>query len=333
MNAYERVMNRLEGKSVDKIPNLNIVMEFAAKCVGASYREFCTDYRVLVEANLQCAQLFGIDAVSAISDPMREAGGFGAKVIIPEHGVPYCSDYLLSDLSKISKLKPIDPMDNDRMLDRIRAIESFKQSIKGQIPIIGWIEGALAEASDLRDISNVMMDLILEPNAMLDLFEVIYQSQKKFAKAQIEAGADFIGIGNAAASLIGPDLYEQFCLEYDRRIIKDIHDMGAKVKLHICGNTEPILTHLAKLDADIFDCDYPVDMNYAMDMFKDTHTASNGNLNPVQHFMQGTEASIMGHVEQLKSISDSRMFISGGCEIPATTSHAVMKAMNRALYL
>ena len=34
MNSYERVMNRLAGKPVDRIPNLSIVMLFAAKELG-----------------------------------------------------------------------------------------------------------------------------------------------------------------------------------------------------------------------------------------------------------------------------------------------------------
>ena len=50
MTSYERLMNRLEGKPVDKLPNLNIVMALAARHIGATYREFCLDYRVLVES-------------------------------------------------------------------------------------------------------------------------------------------------------------------------------------------------------------------------------------------------------------------------------------------
>ena len=36
-----------------------------------------------------------------------------------------------------------------------------------------------------------------------------------FARAQVEAGADLIGVGDAAASLIGPRLYEPFVLPYE----------------------------------------------------------------------------------------------------------------------
>ncbi len=333
MSSYERVMNRLEGKPVDKVPNMNIIMAFAAKQIGATMKEFCTDYRVLVESKIYCANEFGIDTVSVISDPMREAHGFGAKVIFPENDVPFCKEHLITVLSQIKDLKPINPMNNERMIDRIRAVESLKKQVGGKIPIIGWVEGALAEAADLRDISYLMMDLMMDGERMKEFFEIIYEQQKIFAKEQINAGADFIGIGNAAASLIGPALYEEYCLEFDTRIIKDIHDMGAKAKLHICGNTEPILELIAKTQADIFDADHVVDFSKAIEAFKGTNTVANGNLDPVAHMMRADEQIITEEVKKRLDLADERTLISGGCEVPAATSGEIMKRMNEMLYL
>ncbi|MFR6146007.1 hypothetical protein, partial [Neglectibacter timonensis] len=47
MNSKERLEARLQGKPVDKIPNLNIAMALVAKCAGVSYREYAQDYRKL----------------------------------------------------------------------------------------------------------------------------------------------------------------------------------------------------------------------------------------------------------------------------------------------
>lgn len=333
MTSYERVMNRIEGRAVDKIPNMNIVMSFAAKQVGASLKEFITDYKVLVESKLICADKFGIDKVSVISDPMREAHGFGAQIIFPENDNPYCNHHLITDLSQINQLKPVSPLENERMLDRIRAVELFKQEVKGTIPIVGWVEGALAEAADLRDISLVMMDLMMEPDKMHEFFNIIMEQQKLFAKEQVLAGADFIGIGNAAASLVGPKLYEEFCLEYDTEIINYVHQLGAKAKLHICGNTEALLPLLAKTGADIFDVDHVVDFSKAIEAFKGTNTVANGNLDPVSDMMNADEQLIKLRTKEKILVADDRTLISGGCEIPASTPENIMKKMNELLYL
>jgi uroporphyrinogen-III decarboxylase len=105
MNSYERVKNRLKGNPVDKIPNLNIIMTFAAKYIGVPYKKYVTDFKVLVEGNISCCEKFGIDMVSAISDPCRELFDFGANVVLPENDVPYCKDFLIKEYADIKKVK------------------------------------------------------------------------------------------------------------------------------------------------------------------------------------------------------------------------------------
>ena len=80
MNSYTRVMNRLQGKPVDRIPNMSIVMMFAARELGVTYSQCCSDYRLLAEAAILCHKRYGIDMVCAISDSLREAEGFAQSI-------------------------------------------------------------------------------------------------------------------------------------------------------------------------------------------------------------------------------------------------------------
>lgn len=41
MNSYERVMNRLKGRAVDRAPNFCILMNFAAQYSNVCYKDFC----------------------------------------------------------------------------------------------------------------------------------------------------------------------------------------------------------------------------------------------------------------------------------------------------
>lgn len=333
MTPYERVMSRLEGKPVDKIPNLNIVMMFAGDYLGFKYGEYVSDYRKLVQARIKCAEEFGIDVVSCISDPMREAHAMGANVMIPEDAVPYSNGHLLEDYSDISKIKIVNPFEGERMLDRIKAVELFREEVGGHYPIIGWVEGALAEAADLRGVSEIMMDLLVEPDFCSELLEKTYEQTLMFAKAQIEAGADIIGVGDAVASLIGPDLYEKFAFPYQKKICDEIHKMGAKMKLHICGNTQSILPKIKEVGADIFDVDFPVDFKVAVDTFKGSITSANGNLHTAAVMQRGSEEDVIKAVQQCIAVSDETTMISAGCEIPRGTPYVNMKTMSRTLRL
>jgi uroporphyrinogen decarboxylase len=81
MTPRGRYLAVLDGGQPDNLPRIPILMQFAAEHIGSHYGAFASDYRVLVEANLRCAEDFGLDQLSAISDPYRETAGFGAPVI------------------------------------------------------------------------------------------------------------------------------------------------------------------------------------------------------------------------------------------------------------
>ena len=331
MTSLERVNARLLGKPVDKIPNLNIVMALAAKCAGVTFREFATDYRKLVEGNLRCIEKFGFDAVCVISDPMREASAFGANVIFPEDSVPYSDPYLLDDLSDLSKLQRFDPFESPRTLDRIKAVELFKQKVGNDYPVIGWVEGMLAEVADLYGVNNLMVALMDEEPAFLELMEIIFEQHCRFAKAQIDAGADIIGVGNAVASLIGPALYEEYALKYDKALTEYIQKCGARVKLHICGNITSLLELITQVDPDILDLDWMVDMETAVKTFSGRRTCVSGNVDPVAVLLQGDADKVREEVGKCIAVSDETTIIAGGCEVPAATPEENLVLMDSLL--
>ena len=332
MTSLERLDARLAGKGVDKIPNMNIFMSIVAREAGVSYAEYVKDYRKLVEGNLICAEKYGLDSVSVISDPMREAAAFGAKVVFPEGGVPYAEAPLIDDSYDLSVLRRFNPLDSPRTLDRIRACELLRQKTGSEYPLIGWVEGCLAEAADLRGINDLLLDLAQEEDYLEELFEIIYEQQTRFAGAQIDAGADFIGVGNAVASLIGPKLYEQYGLPWDKAITDYIHERGARVKLHICGNISGLLDLLALVEPDILDIDWMVDFSRAARRFEGTDTAVSGNFNPAGAILRGSVSDTEEDVRICIMAGTSTTVIAGGCEIPAAVSDDNLFAMNRLLY-
>src|SRR3990172_10040590 len=151
MNGSELYFGVLEGRAVDFLPRIPILMQFAAEHIGSHYGEFASDYRVLVRANAECAREFGIDQLSAISDPYRETQGFGGTVEYVKDGVPRCSPPLKA-AKDLALLAQPDPRHSERMLDRVNAVRSFKALYDGQYSVLGWIEGPAAEAADVRGV-------------------------------------------------------------------------------------------------------------------------------------------------------------------------------------
>jgi hypothetical protein len=53
LTSKDRVNYRLANQPVDRIPNLCILMTFAARRIGCTYDQYVQDYRLLVEGNLR----------------------------------------------------------------------------------------------------------------------------------------------------------------------------------------------------------------------------------------------------------------------------------------
>jgi len=335
MTSKERLYARMQGKPVDKIPNMNIAMGLVAKVAGATYKEYVQDYRKLVEGNLICAELYGFDSVGVISDPMREASAFGAELVFPENGVPYCDPPLLAGGFNLSHVKIVDPLDSPRTLDRIRGVELLRGKVGSDYPVIGWVEGVLAEAADLRGVNALMYDLTDEDaeESLRELMDMILPQQCRFALEQIKAGADVIGLGNAVASLIGPGLYEEFGLYYDKALTDFIHDNGAMVKLHICGNITKLFPLLRQVEPDIIDIDWMVDFGEAAGLFRGSKTCVCGNVNPVAVLYQGDIELVRKKVLECVLIDDDTALVAAGCEVPAATPEDNLLLMDRLLYL
>ncbi len=334
MIPYQRFMNVLEGKSVDHVPVTPILMTFAAQYSGRKYGDFCFDHRTLVECWIRCEEDFNLDFVATLSDPFREAADFGLPVRREEDDLPIREDYLILDLDELEKIRFVDPFEGPRMADRIRAVEEFQKELKGKVPILGWIEGCFAEACDLYPMTDIMIDTIDRPEKVRDLLERILPTEIAFAEAQIRAGADVIGIGDAAASLVSAKTYEDLILPFEQREVDAIHKAGARVKLHICGNTNHLAHLMWKSGADIIDLDHAVDLPRARKCIPE-HIAICGNMDPVADLQDGTPESIVARAKSDLEAGGSAFMLGPGCEVPRYTPtenlHAFVRAAKEAL--
>ncbi len=328
MNGYERILAMFEGKPVDRLPLMPITMMFAADQVGATYGQYASDYRTLVEAQLVTAERFGFDYVSCISDPAREAADCGAPVQFFPDQPPTADEVhsLLADKTKLAGLRVPDPLGGGRMHDRVQAAALFRQRVGGEKLIEGWIEGPCAEAADLRGINRLMTDFFDDPVFVRDLFEFCIDMGARFAKAQVDAGADLIGLGDAAASLVGPQLYNEFVLPYERRLINAIHAMGTRVRLHICGNIGRILGGIGTLGCAMVDVDSMVPLSRCREAMGPEQVLA-GNIDPVKVLRNGTPESITVALRQCRADAAPRYIVAAGCEVPRDTPEANLRAL------
>ncbi len=328
MTGRERILRHLAGGEVDCLPVMPITMMFAADQLGVPYGRYATDHRVLAEAQIHTARKFGFDYVSAISDPAREAADLGAEVEYFDDQPPAIveSKARLADKSELRRLEVPDPLGGGRMHDRVKAIALLKQQAGGDLLVEGWIEGPCAEAADLRGINTLMLDLIDDPGFVRDLFEFIVEMELRFARAQVEAGADLIGVGDAACSLIGPRLYCDYVVPYEQKLIDGLHAMGTAVRLHICGRTRKLLPWMGRLGADILDLDWMAPLGEARAQSRPGQVLL-GNIDPVAVLRNGAPETVRVRLAECHRAAGERYIVGAGCEVVRDTPEENVRAM------
>ncbi len=325
MNSRERYSAVLEGREPDFVPRIPILMQFAAEFIGSNYGEFASDHRVLVRSNLACAEAFDFDQVSCISDPYRETQGFGGQVEYVSDGVPRCTHPLAEDRSLDRLLRP-DALVSERMRDRVDACRLYRQVAGDRYSILGWVEGPAAEAADLRDTINFLYDLMDDQTYAAELMDLCVEVGIEFAKAQLEAGADTIGIGDAIASQLSPDLYESLVQPREKKLVAAIQAAGGRVRLHICGDITHLLPGIAELGVDILDVDHMVSLSRVREEVG-TRVVIAGNLDPAEAILRGTPQSIREGVRRCRDEAGLPFMVCAGCEIPPRTPPENLKAL------
>ncbi len=330
MNAAERIRHRLAGETVDRPPNFDIYMTFAAHYCQIPLRQYYLDSRALAQANQAMVENFAVDLYQAISDPYRETADLGAEIEFPADGLPISKIPLIQGEADAKKLRPVAPADGRRMTDRLEAIRLMKTMGGEAIPVMGWVEGALAEAGDLCSASSLLTYLVDQPDWLPDLLELCCQVEIEFARAQIAAGAQIIGLGDALASQISPAMYQRFALPYEQRIFAAVRQAGALARLHICGNTTRLLPAMLRSGADIIDLDWMVDFAAANARYG-AQVSLCGNTNPVAVILQASPDEVYRATQECMRAGGPRCFSAAGCEIPDGTPHENLRAQQRAL--
>jgi len=284
----------------------------------------------MADAQVKTAGLFGFDHVSCIGPPGPEAADVGAAIKWYEDQPPAMieDESLLADKRAFAEVRARGAVSGERIENRVRGVESLRRQVGNSLLVEGWVSGPCAQAADLRGINRLMTDFADDPEFVSDLFAFSVELAIRFAIVQLEAGADSIGVGDAAASLVGPRIYKQFVWPWEKKLIDAIQAHGGIVRLHICGNTRRILPEIGKLGCELVDIDSPVPLEDARAQLGPLQAVT-GNLDPVRDIRNGSAETITRTLNALRQKAGERWVVAAGCEIVRDTPHDNLRAIMR----
>jgi uroporphyrinogen decarboxylase len=181
-----------------------------------------------------------------------------------------------------------------------------------------------------------MMDLLDEEEeaAILDALEYCAEAGARFARAQMDAGADLTSIGDSACgqSLISPAHYMKFGRPYQAKYRKRMGD--GILSLHICGKTNDIIEGMATTGCEVLELDHLNDIVRSIEKVAD-RACIFGNIDPALLSL-GTPDDVLAAcrpVLEAAVAGTSRFVLCPGClanaDVPAANIRAMTDAAHR----
>jgi MtaA/CmuA family methyltransferase len=332
MRSLERVRAVIAGRPADHLPAQPVIMMFAAKHVGMKYIDYTRDGLKMAAAQLRMADDYGIDCLLTCSDPAREVIDIAGEdsILWYEDQGPAINEAraALLDKARLKTFRVPDPWAPGRMHDRIRGIQQMRREAGPEMSIVGWVEGPLALAGELRGLCHIMMDFKDDPGFVRELMDFCVRVAVPYAEAQIEAGADTIGMSDAAASMMGPHYYAEFLFPAQFHVLDSIKRKHPEIitRLHMCGNTDVLISKMRELPADIIELDFPVDLAAAKKTLGPNRVIL-GNISTVTDLLEGTPEEVYAAARRCHEICGRYHVVGSGCEVSPRTPPENLQAM------
>ena len=330
--ALERTRAAIAGTAYDRLPVQPMLITFAARHAGIPFGDCCRDGTKLAAAQLQTMRDFDLDMLLTCSDPAREVIDLaGEDSVIWHHDQPPAIDELnaaLKEKTRLRRLRTPEPARRGRMYDRVESIRLLRHEGGPGAVVVGWIEGALALGAELRGINRIMIDMVDDPAFVEELLDFCADLAIDYAAVQVEAGADSIGMSDAAASLIGPVFYRQLLWPRQQRILTAVRRMGAMTRLHMCGRTDPLLADMEKLPVDVYELDFMTALESARRILGPDRCIC-GNIPTLDILARGTAEETVVAAAHCHQVCGKRHIVAPGCDCSPLTPPANVHAMRR----
>lgn len=330
MNGYERTVNFVLGKPVDRPPFMPLVIEWVSRQYGVSYNNFVEDPQLRANAYLQICREYDLDCILPDADFSEQLEDFGQ---IPrwEDG-RYQVEPILSCPEDALKLPLPQIVPGTRQYRRLETLRLIAQQEKGNRYIFGICIGPFTEYCNARGLSDAMRDVgrnKTREQAMAGI-DVFFRNCMNFIQAQLNAGADGIQIVEPNCSLISPRIYEQYIQPLHKQMVELIQARGGFARLHICGNTMPMMPYTLGTGTHILDVDYQVDLSQVAHLLGPEQCFC-GNLNTTDELLIAGADSFPQAVKSRVEQTGNRIILSGGCDVPADTTPENMRAFHDAV--
>jgi len=288
---------------------------------GASFPEGHTDAEAMFKLALAGHTLAGLDVVMPLFSVCHEASAMGCRVnwggpdMMPESGPP-----IFRAASEITI--PADLLTRSGCAVPLRALAMLRKELGDEAAVCGKVFGGWTQAYHYFGLEDFLIKTITEPDEVKRILEKLLPVTIRFARAQLDAGADCLLLADhATRDLCSPRAYETFLLDLHAQLVEAI---PAPLILHICGNTVDRIGLIARTGVACFHWDTKTGAPEAIRKLAGDRMALMGGISNMR-LLQGTPDEVAA---MARAAVDGGIDVIGPeCAIPLATPLANLQAI------
>lgn len=199
-----------------------------------------------------------------------EAEAMGAQVTMGSKTYePRVTGYAIETVADWKNVRVMD-VNEGRAKVVLDAIKILKEN-NPDVPVIGNITGPVSTASSVMEPVVFYKELRKKRKEAHEFMQFVTDEVIKFAKAQLEAGADVIAISDPSGTgeILGPKLFEEYTVKYLNQVIDAIETDAMGTIVHICGQMKNVYPQTDLIKSNVISFDSCVSMKEAKDHLKD----------------------------------------------------------------
>lgn len=335
--AYNGVLKEfkacVELRRPSRMPVFALGLEFNARMCGLSYGENRRNVDKTVRCEVEAVREYDYDWAIIFPDDYIEFEPLGLLMHDDEDHPTMPSEYLPMNRQTLRGLRIADMRNAMRCPIHLEMLRKTKEALGDTALVMGRIAAPFSAVGLVYGIEELMVNMLTEPDLVRDNVRFFIDHQIAFGKAQLEAGADLLWLGDCCASskFMRAEHFSEFAFDGAARVAEALTGLGGLLIYHTNETAIPHLRAQVQLPVSAVNVGEGVSISKIKRELNPKKCLM-GNLDPLI-LRDGTSDEVAGETERVirQSMPGGGYIFNTGEGVMATTPSENVKAMMRVV--
>ena len=233
----------VELRRPSRMPVFALGLEFDWRMGGLSYGESRSNVDKTVRCVVEAVSQYDYDWAIIFPDDYVEFEPLGLVMRDDEDHPAMVSEYLPMNRQTLSGLRIVDMRNAMRCPIHLEMLRKTKEAVGDTALVMGRIAAPFSALGLIYGIEELMVNMLTDPDLVLDNMRFFVDHQIAFGKAQLEAGADLLWLGDCCASskFVRAEHFSEFAFDGAATVAEALRDLGGLLIYH---TNETSIPHL-----------------------------------------------------------------------------------------